>query len=376
MDSPGGLRKQVRKINAAVLRRHGAPLALEALELDDIRHDELLVRVVACGVCHTDVACRDAIIPVPLPIVLGHEGAGVVEQVGHSVTTVHSGDHVLLSFSYCRVCPPCLSGASPYCDRFGELNFGGARADGSATLTGQDGPVHGSFFGQSAFASHVLVRGADVVPVSRDLPLDVLAPLGCSAQTGAGAVLNTLKPAVGEGIAVFGVGTVGLAAIMAARIAGCQPIIAIDRVGGRLQLARDLGATHCVAAAGVEQLAQAVRDIYGPVRYSIDTTGNGHVIAAATQVIEGRGTCLMLGVSPAGARLPIDIRSLVRRGITLRGVVEGDSVPSVFIPTLVEHYREGRFPLDRLIQRYALSEINRALEDAATCAVVKPVVIF
>jgi aryl-alcohol dehydrogenase len=336
----------------------------------------LLVRVVACGICHTDVACRDADIAVPLPIVLGHEGAGIVEQVGSAVNQIAIGDSVLLSFSHCGSCPTCSKGLAAYCDHFGDLNFGGNRADGSATLADGVGKIHGSFFGQSAFASHVVVRSHDAVAIAAGLPLDALAPLGCSALTGAGAVLNVLRPAGGDSIAVFGVGPVGLAAVMAAKIAGCRRIVAVDRIAERLRAAADFGATHTVLAGAIDELTQAVRDASGPVSYAIDTTGNGEVIAAAAQSLDKCGTCLMLGVSRPGVRIPLDARVLVRNGLSLRGVVEGDSLPRRAIPLLIKHFTAGQFPLDRLIKRYAFADINQAIADAASCATLKPVLIL
>jgi aryl-alcohol dehydrogenase len=203
-----------------------------------------------------------------------------------------------------------------------------------------------------------------------------MAPLGCSAQTGAGAVLNVLKPRGSESIAVFGVGTVGMAALMAAKIAGCRKIVAVDRLPARLEAAIDFGATQCVLAGAADELPRAVKHAAGPVDFAIDTTGSGDVIAAAAQSLDKGGTCVMLGMSRPGVRIPLDARYLVRHGLSVRGVVEGDSTPRKFIPELIQHFMAGRFPLDRLIERYAFSDINRALHDAATCAVLKPVLML
>jgi len=364
------------EVIAAVLREPKCSLSIERLNLGEPSPDEVLVRIVACGICHTDVACRDAHLPLPLPIVLGHEGAGVVERVGQSVADLVPGDHVLLSFGHCGRCSPCLEGNAPYCDHFSGLNFGGTRPDGSTALHDGAGPVHSHFFGQSAFSSHVLVHRLNAVRIPKDLSLETLAPLGCGIQTGAGAVLNCLKPDAGESIAVFGVGAVGLSAIMAAKIAGCQRIVAVDRLVERLHVAQALGATDCIVAGPARELPAAIRSLSGAVDYAVDTTGNRDVAAAAVQSVRRQGVCMMLGIYLPGDQLPIDMRFLVRNGITLRGSVEGDSDPRTFLPTLIKHFTDGRLPLQKLIKHYPLRDINEALSDAATCKVLKPVILL
>jgi aryl-alcohol dehydrogenase len=358
-------------IHAAVLRDARAPLQLEELTLAEPQDDELRVRIVACGICHTDVACRDAVLPVPMPIVLGHEGAGVVEEVGRAILDVERGDHVLLSFGYCGHCPACLRLQAPYCDHFTDLNFSGTRADGTATLRAGQEIVQGSFFGQSSFASHTLVKRRNAVRIDKSLPLPVLAPLGCGVQTGAGAVLNTLRAAPGDSIVIFGVGAVGLSAVMAAKVAGCSTIVAVDRVTARLETARELGATHVIE--GSLDPSGAVRAQAGAVDAAIDTTGIGEVIAAAVKCLRARGSCVLLGLSPTGVRLPLDVRYLVRNGINIRGVVEGDSQPEVFLPRLIRLFEAGQFPIDRLIREYPFREINEALAASSACEVIKPV---
>jgi aryl-alcohol dehydrogenase len=325
------------KIEAAVLRESSKPLVIEELELDEVRRDEVRVKIDACGICHTDVACRDAVIPIKLPLVLGHEGAGVVEEVGESVTTAKRGDHVLLSFSSCGFCHSCRAAHPAYCEQFNSLNFGGARPDGTTTLSSSKGAVNSLFFGQSAFATHAVVPESCVIRVAPGLPMDVLAPLGCGVQTGAGAVLNSLQARPGDSIAVFGVGAVGMSAVMAARASGCSKIVAIDRVRQRLELALELGATHVVDAGECSDLIGAVKSISkSGVSHVVDSTGVGEVVAQALQCLSSRGTCALVGMYPPGNRLPIDTRLIVLNGINVKGIVEGDSKPSHFIPRLIE----------------------------------------
>jgi aryl-alcohol dehydrogenase len=365
------------KIQAAVLRESRRPLVLEELELDEVRANEVRVKIHSCGICHTDVACRDAVIPIKLPLVLGHEGAGTVEEVGQHVTGVRPGDHVLLSFSSCGSCASCSTAHPAYCEHFTAMNFGGVRPDGTSTLRSSKGAVNSLFFGQSAFATHAVVPESSLVRIASDLPMDVLAPLGCGIQTGAGAVLNSLRARPGDSIAIFGVGAVGTSAVMAARFSGCSRIIAIDRVRSRLDLALELGATDVVDGSATTDLTGEVRAISrSGVTHVVDTTGVGEVVAQAVQCLASRGSCALVGMYPPGDRLPIDTRVLVLNGIKLKGVVEGDSRPSNFIPRLIELYRTGRFPLDKLITPFPFADINAAMEASARCSALKPVLRF
>ena len=233
-------------VTAAVAREHRAPLTLEQLELDEIRDNEVRVRMVATGICHTDAVVRDGLAPTPLPAVLGHEGTGVVEEVGRSITTVSPGDHVVLAAAYCGTCRQCRAGRMAYCENVFAEDFGGRRRDGSPPPCPRaDGtPISSHFFGQSSFSTYANVVETSIVRVDPAVPPEVLAPLGCGINTGAGSVLNELRPPAGSSFAVTGAGAVGLAAVMAARVAGCTTIVAIDLHDSRLELARELGATH------------------------------------------------------------------------------------------------------------------------------------
>ena len=361
------------KILAAVARGRAEPLSLESLDLAEPAADEILVRLVACGVCHTDLRAWEVEGVVPKPIVLGHEGAGFVEAIGSAVTKVRPGDAVLLTFDSCGSCPSCNSRAPSYCHQLLARNFSGKLPTGQTPFTDAAGAaVHGNFFGQSAFASHALCRSRNVVKVSHDAPLDLLAPLGCGIQTGAGAVMRSLRVGSGQSLAVFGTGSVGLSAIMAGRIVGADPIIAIDTQPARLELARALGATHVIDASR-EDPAARLREITGiGVRFTIDTTGSARAVRTAIDSLAPLGVC---GVIAATREPEVGFitRHLMVGGRSIRGIAEGDSIPDEFIPELVEHYSKGRLPLERLVTHFPFERINDALDQAHSGMVIKPV---
>jgi aryl-alcohol dehydrogenase len=354
----------VQKIRAAVLRRRGGPLKIETLEMEGPRDDEVLVRIVASGICHTDISYVDEWYDASEgPLVLGHEGAGIVEQVGKKVKRVRHGDHVVLSYQSWGRCGPCRSGRPADCRYFYELNFGFKRPDGSNAL--RRSGVQGHFFGQSSFATHTLVTERNLVKVPKNLPLETLAPLGCGLQTGAGTVMNSLAVPAGASIAIFGTGAVGLAAVMAARIAGAEPIIGIDIVRPRLELALELGATHSIDNRR-EDVAARIRDITGSgVDYTVESTGDDKLYRLAVDVLNRKGTAAYLtGVGGPGS-LP--------RGRRAVSIIQGDAVPQIFIPKLITLYRKGLFPFDRLEKFYDFRQINRAMADARRGRSVKPV---
>ncbi|MEU4343931.1 NAD(P)-dependent alcohol dehydrogenase [Nocardia sp. NPDC023852] len=364
------------QITAALTETQGAPFTLTPLELDDPRPGEVLVRMVGSGVCHTDLIVRDQWYPVPLPAVLGHEGSGVVAAVGDGVSYVAPGDHVVLTFNSCGDCRMCVAGRPAYCDQFFAYNFAGTRADSSTPLHRESGDVHGVFFGQSAFATYAVATERNVVKVDQAAPLELLGPLGCGIQTGAGAVLNTLRPPTGSSLAIFGAGSVGLSAVMAAAVSGCTTIIAIDLNHERLELAKDLGATHTIDGAADDTVAaiQELTDGLG-VDYSIETTAVPAVLRRAVDALNQGGTCGLIGAAALGTEASIDMSSLLF-GRSIRGIVEGDSVPRIFIPKLVRLYQQGRFPIDKLIKTYAFDDINQAVEDSEKGITLKPVLTF
>lgn len=358
------------RIEAWTWRAPNAGPALETLELDVPRDDEVLVRIVAAGICHTDLIGSAL---TPLPAVFGHEGAGVVEAVGASVMKVRPGDHVVLTFGSCGGCASCREGAPAYCAHSHALNFGGHRLDGSRTLCGPTGPVHGAFFQQSSFASHALATERNVVLVPREFPLELAAPLGCGIQTGVGSVLNTLDAPPGASIAVFGAGSVGLSAIMGAVIAGCSPIIAVDVRPERLALATELGATHTIDAGTGGTVAAIEAIVPGGVRYSVETAGAVQSFKDAIDCLAKRGVCGLVTVPLLGQPFEFSPLSILK-GRSLVGVLEGSSVPDAFIPRLIEWHLEGSLPYDRFCRRYAFSEMPRALEDVAAGRAIKAII--
>jgi aryl-alcohol dehydrogenase len=360
------------KIQAAVVRERGS-FQLESLDLAEPIADEVLVEMVATGMCHTDLAVRDQHIPLPLPAVLGHEGAGIVARVGPNVTKVKPGDHVLMSYASCGHCNNCLSGQPAYCASFLAYNVGTRRPDGSCTHHKNGEPLTACFFYQSSFATHALTHVRNIVRVDPSLPLETLAPLGCGIQTGAGAVLNCLSPKAGSSLVVFGAGAVGLSAIMAAAVSGCTPIIAVDLQESRLSLAKELGATHTVGAKSADVLGE-IRRIGGGagVDYAVEATGIPSVMTQAFDALHARGVAVVLGVAPAGAAVTLDASSLLG-GKTIRGVIEGESIPDVFIPRLIALWQAGRFPFDRLLRFYSLDQINEAARDSERGTTIKPV---
>ena len=324
------------------------------------REHEVLVRLVASGICHTDIDFCDSGVG---PAILGHEGAGVVERLGKSVKGVRVGDHVVLSYQSCGQCRACRGDHPADCQRFYEANFGFQRLDGSNAL--ESSGVRGHFFGQSSFATHTLATERNLVKVPRTLPLELLAPLGCGLQTGAGTVMNSLAVKAGSSIAVFGAGAVGLAAVMAARIVGARTIIAVDIKPLRLKLALQLGATHTIDNRRGD-LAQSLSDITGGgVDYVVETTGDAQLHSLAVDLLNPCGKLALL-TGWSGSDLP--------GGRQVLSVIQGDGVPQRFIPKLIRLYQQGRFPFDRLIRFYPFRQINRAIADSKRGSTIKPVV--
>jgi aryl-alcohol dehydrogenase len=361
------------RIEAALLEERGGSWVQAELELEEPRGQEVLVRVEATGICHSDLAVRDGDLDLPLPIVLGHEGAGVVEAIGSGVTDVAVGDRVVMSYPFCGACERCLTGRTAYCDLRPAFNLTGRRPDGSTAYRRDGESVFGHFIGQSSFATRALVHHSVVVPVDSDLPAELLAPLGCGVITGAGAVLEALQPRAGSTLAVTGVGAVGQSAVMAARVAGCTTVIAVDTKPERLALACDLGATETIDAREGD-LTELLREASGGagVEFCVDTTGHPAVVAAGYEALAARGTEMVLGVSPAGMKLEFDPWSMLNR--TVRGSRQGDVFPRRFIPDLIELHEQGRFPFDNLVSRCGgLADINEAAAAGASGEVVKPV---
>lgn len=359
------------QIKAAVAIKPNTDLEIQTLELDEPNANEVLVKIVSTGFCHTDIVGRSGA-TTPLPVVLRHEGAGVVQKVGANVTDVKVGDHVVLSFSYCGHCYNCTHNHQGLCENFNQLNFEGKTYDDTHRLHLDDGTPVSVFFGQSSFSTYVTANVHNIVKVDQDVDLNLLGPLGCGMQTGAGTVLNYIKPAPEDAIAVFGVGAVGLAAIMAAKIAGIKHIIAINRNGNHLDLAKELGATETINNTAKDPVKAIKEIVPRGVTYAIDTTGNTGVIKSAIDSLATAGECVLLGV---GGDITLNLMDdILSESKKISGVVEGDSNPQEFIPQLVKYYKQGKFPLDKLVKYYDFADINQIIADSTNGKVIKPII--
>ena len=361
------------EITAAVVREKLGAFTIEKVRLTDPRSDEALVRIVASGMCQTDLHGRDGYYNSSYPAVYGHEGAGVVEAVGTSVKKFAPGDHVVISFPWCGSCPNCRRDLPFHCMYARELKMRGTRPDGSTLMSKDGAPVYSAFFQQSSFATHVIANERYIVKVRKDAPLELLGPFACSGQTGAGAVLNSMRPKPGDSFAVFGVGAVGLSALMAAKIAGCEPIIAVDVHEARLALARALGATHMINHKERADVVAEIRRITGQgVRFSVETSAQPAVFREAVEALIAAGTCVLLGSARSGTEVSFEMPFL-QYGRVVRGVIQGESRPQEFIPRLVDFLMQGKMPVERMMTFYPLAEINRAAQDSSNGTTIKPV---
>jgi aryl-alcohol dehydrogenase len=363
------------RANAAIFEKLFMPLSVTEVEVDSPGAGEALVKIVASGVCHTDALARDGDMPFPAPGVLGHEGAGVVSAVGDGVTNVAVGDKVVIGWPWCGTCRNCLEGQPRYCLQLGPLVIAGSRADGSTSLRRLDGsPLHSHFFGQSSFASYSICAANALVPVPAETDVSLLGPLACGISTGAGAILNALRPFAGSSIVVYGSGAVGLSAIMAARLTAATHIIAVDKLASRLALAAELGATETIDVSSPDtDPVAAVQEICGgPADFSLDCAGNVNVLRQAADSVGMRGTVALIGGAPAGAAFSLDHMSTLW-GKKVVGILGGESRSASLINTLITLNAQGRFPYDRLIEKFPLDQVNEALEASHHGDVIKPV---
>jgi aryl-alcohol dehydrogenase len=359
------------RTEAAISRAGVAAPVLEPVDLEAPRAGEVLIRIVASGICHTDLGVHAGRGPgTPLPAVLGHEGAGVVIDTGPGITKLAVGDHVVLSGSSCGHCPSCRRNYPSYCREAMPRNFGGQRMDGSSALSQNGTRLGGHFFGQSSFARHCLATERTAVKVSAELPLERLGPLGCGV-TGAGAILFSLGVTVGQSVAVFGAGGVGLSAVMAARLVGAREIIAIDKIASRLQLARELGATHTLDGSAADIAQKIIEITGGGVDRSLNTTRAPGVFTTAMQCLAMQGVAGFVA-APAAEWQPA-MFPMLAGGRRLQGILGGDAAPQSVIPVLIDYYRQGRLPFDRLLRFYAFEDIGQAFRDMEQGEVVKPV---
>lgn len=362
---------------AAVLRKLGGPFEIEQIEVASPRDDEVLVRMVGVGICHTDIACRDGF-PVPMPVVLGHEGAGVVEAIGSKVKRIKVGDHVVMSFISCGHCRSCQHGHPASCVQMIPFNFSGVRiADGSTPLSQKNQPIHGVFFGQSSFATYAIAHESNTIAVATDLPLELLGPLGCGIQTGAGAVINSIGLQAGQSVAIFGGGAVGLSAVLGAYAIDADKIFVIEPHAKRRALALELGASNAFDPGDGNDIVAAIKEANGGgVNHVVDTTGLTNVVGQAINCILPGGIVGLIGIPAPDAAVPATMLDLLVKNVTLRPIIEGDANPQTFVPQMLELYKKGKFPFDKLITKYPFERINEAMLASEKGEVVKPVLIF
>jgi S-(hydroxymethyl)glutathione dehydrogenase/alcohol dehydrogenase len=354
-------------MKAAVLYEINKPLVIEEIDIDEPGPGQVMVRTVSAGVCHSDLHQIEGLWPVDLPVVLGHEGAGTVERVGEGVTYVQPGDHVVMNFiPFCGVCSFCQSGRPVLCLQ--------GRTDVKHLCKG-DQRID-SYLSVSSFAEHMLVSENGVVKVREDAPLDKLSVMGCAVATGVGAVLNTAKVEAGSSVAVVGLGGVGLNVIQGAALAGAYPIIAVDLLERKLEMARQFGATHFVNASKEDPVEAVCVLTEGGVDYAFEVIGNPQAISQAFDMARRGGEAIMVGVSPFGSKTSIDTNGLLAEK-TLKGCVYGSIRQRVDIPRYIDLYMAGRLNLDLLVTRsFALEDINEAFAAMKAGEVARSVIVF
>lgn len=374
------------KVRAAVLREMGLPapyaqsqpLKFESLELDPPGAGELLVRVRAAGLCHSDLSVIDGSRPRVMPMVLGHEAAGEVVQVGADTDGFAPGDQVVFSFvPSCGHCAPCASGRAALCEPGAKSNTAGSLLSGARRWHQNDTAELHHHLGVSAFAEMTVVSARSAVRVDRDLPPEIAALFGCAVMTGVGAVVNTAKVGVGESVAIFGLGGVGLASLLGARASGAYPIVAIDVLQSKLDLARELGASHTVLVSSGDVVAAVREATQGGAQYTFETVGSEQVLAQAYAATRRGGTTVTMGLPHPQKMFSVPAVSLVAEERTVKGSYMGSAVPSRDIPRFVAMYKAGRLPVDKLLtHRLKLDEINLAFDRLARGEAVRQVVVF
>ncbi len=352
---------------AALVTEENKDFKIVEVDLKEPNPTEILVRIVATGICHTDEAGRTGV--ANFPVVLGHEGAGIVEKIGKNVENFNVGDHVVLTIPSCGECEYCKAKKAFACKRNGELIFGGKMKDGSTRISYLGRSVN-HFFGQSSFSKYVVVDCRSAVKVDKSVELSLLGPMGCGFQTGAGTVLGFLNAQKGTSIAVFGCGAVGFSAIMAAKIAGCSNIIAVGGNDDKLQLAKELGATHILNRKQTVDVSEKIKELTGGLNYALDTSGAPNMIYTAIKALGKLGHLVLVGM---GSEIVINPVDLMVDSVSISSIAEGCVSPYEFIPKLVSYYKQGVFPIDRLVKYYEFYQINEAFEDLRRGRVIKPI---
>lgn len=365
------------KIKAAVVKAPGDDYRIETVELQELQDTDILVKIVASGICRSDYSERNGAV-VPFPNILGHEGSGIVEKIGRSVTTVQPGDHVILSYGYCDKCKKCNEGHPSSCYHWMDINNSGVNPRGEHVFKDEDGKEINNFFNQSAFATYSITNEANIVKVDKDIDLRILGPLGCGLGTGSGVVMEVLNPKPGSSMAIFGTGAVGFAALMAAKIVGCSTIIALDINAERLNKAKELGATHVInSQEHSETLVNEIKELTGGVGvdYAIDTSGVIPVMQQALAVVSNGGTFVPLAVTKKEFEVNTFF-NLVFGNKKMVGCLIGDTIPKYHLPRLIDFYKKGQFPFDQFIKFYDFEDIVQAEADSVSGKTLKSVLIM
>lgn len=365
------------KTQAAVVREP-QKLTIEEIELDPPKAGEILVRVQAAGVCHSDLHTYRGELRVTPPLVLGHEGAGIVEEVGEAVSRVKPGDPILVNWlPACETCPTCLNGHFNLCERLPDTTFRGMMLDGTSRLKTLDGVQLKHYLSAATMSEYIVIGEAGAIPTPGDVPFEVAAIIGCAVATGVGAVVNTARVSAGSSAAVIGCGGVGLSMIQGCKLAGCHPIIAVDVLDSKLAFARQMGATETVNAREVD-VTTALRELtYDGPDYVFDSVGSATTIPQALHAVRPGGTAVIAGLHAAKIDVPISPARLVFQNKRLLGSFAGSIRPRVDLPRLVELYRAGKLQLDDLItRRYSLEELPQAFADMEAGTVARGVITF
>jgi alcohol dehydrogenase len=373
------------KIRAAVLNKMGAevpyektrPLTIEDFDLDDPGRGEVMVKIGAAGLCHSDLSVIDGNRPRPTPMVLGHEAAGVVEKLGPGVDDLKVGDHVVMVFvPSCGHCPPCAEGRPALCEPGAAANGAGTLLSGERRLhrNGQDVHHH---LGCSAFAEYATVSRRSLVKIDKELPLDEAALFGCAVLTGVGAVINTAKVSAGSSVAVIGLGGVGLSSLLGAIAVGARRVIAIDLSDDKLGLARQLGATDTFNASSPNAVDEIKAATGGGVEFAFEMAGSVRAMDLAYRITRRGGTTVTAGLPPPNHTFALPQVNLVAEERTVKGSYIGTCVPTRDLPRYIELYRRGKLPVDRLMSgRMKLDEINLGFDRLHDGKAVRQVVVF
>ena len=363
------------KVRGVVLRAMGLPepyvdsqpLAVEELELDPPQRDELLIRVRAAGLCHSDLSVINGSRPRAMPMALGHEAAGEVVEVGPGAERFSPGDHVVLTFvPSCGLCAPCRSGAPALCEPGAAANTAGTLLSGERRIRDADGAPLNHHLGVSGFSEQIVVSANSAVAIDKSVPFELAAVFGCAVLTGVGAVVNSARVEPGQSVVVFGLGGVGLAALIGAIASGAATVLAVDVVPKKLELARELGATHAVAAG--EDVVELVRELTnGGADHAIESVGDERALAQAYATTRRGGTTTTVGLPHPERMLHTPAVSLVTEERTLRGSYLGSCVPTRDLPRFIDLHLAGRLPVDRLLgQRVELDGLNQAFDRLAS----------